>query len=82
MLEEVDGLIDAHVEDVGDVLAVVFDLQDLFLEARAVTGLARQVDVGHELHLDLLHAFALTFLAAAARNIEREEGRLDATHLS
>ena len=79
MLEEVDGLLDAHVENVGDVLAVVFDLQHLFLEARAVAGLARQVDIGHELHLDLLHALALTFLAATARHIEREESGLDAT---
>ena len=43
------------------------DLEDLGLEARAVALGARHVDVGEELHLDLLEAVAGAGLAAAAR---------------
>ena len=59
----------------------IFNLKHLFLEACPVTGLARQIDVGHKLHLDFLDTLALAFLAAAARHVEREEGWLHATQL-
>ncbi len=42
-----------HVEHVRDVLAMIGDLERLAVVARAVADLARNVDVGQEVHLDL-----------------------------
>ena len=43
--EELGGLLDRHVEDVGDGLALEVDLERLAVVARAVADLARDVDV-------------------------------------
>ena len=43
--EEVDGLLDRHVEDLGDGLALVVHLERLAVVAGAVADLARDVDV-------------------------------------
>src|SRR5205807_5084069 len=43
--------------------------------------LARDVDVGQEVHLDRNHAVALARLAAAALHVEREAPRLVAARL-
>ena len=56
----------------GDVLALVEDLQRLAVVARAVADVAGHVDVGQEVHLDLEHAVALAGLAAPAGHVERE----------
>ena len=67
VLEEVQRLLDRHVQHVGDVAALVGDLQRLAVVAGALAHLARHVDVGQEVHLDLDLAVALARLAAAAR---------------
>ncbi len=46
------GVLDGHVEHVGDVLALVADLERLAVVALAVADLAGDVDVGEEVHLD------------------------------
>jgi hypothetical protein len=46
-----------------------------------VADLARHVDVGQEVHLDLDRAVAGARLAAAALDVEREAARLVAAHL-
>ena len=79
--EEVDGLLDRHVEDLGDGLALVVDLERLAVVAGAVADLARDVDVGQEVHLDLDRAVAGARLAAAALDVEREPALLVAAHL-
>ena len=73
--EEVERLGDGHLEDVGDRLALVVDLERLAVVALAVADLARDVDVGQELHLDLEDAVALAVLAAAALDVEAEAAR-------
>src|SRR6185369_2063239 len=70
--EELERLGDGHLEDVGDRLALEVDLQRLAVVALAVADLARDVDVGQELHLDLEDAVALAVLAAAALDVEAE----------
>ena len=80
-LEEVDRLLDRHVEDLGDGLALVVHLERLAVVARAVADLARNVDVGQEVHLDLDRAVAGARLAAAALDVEREPALLIAAHL-
>ena len=72
ILEERQRLIDGQVEDVGDRLAAVLDVERLAIVAAALALLARHVDVGQEVHLDGDDAVALTGLAAAALDVERE----------
>ena len=80
--EELDRLLDAHVEHVGDVLALVADLERLAVVALAVADLAGHVDVGQEVHLDLELAVALAGLAAAALDVEAEAPGLVAAQLA
>ena len=80
--EEADGLLDAHLEHLGDVLALVADLERLAVVALAVADLAGHVDVGQEVHLDLDLAVALAGLAAAALDVEAEAAGLVAAQLA
>ena len=73
MAGEVDeGFLDGHVEDVVDVLALVFDLEDGGLVTGSVTFFAGQLDVGEELHFDGDGAVAFAGVAAAAGDVEGE----------
>ena len=72
VLEELQRLLDGHLEDVGDALALVVDLQRLAVVALAAADLARHVHVREELHLDLDDPVARTRLAASASHVERE----------
>ena len=76
VLEELDGLLDRHVEHVGDRLALEADLERLAVVALAVALLARDVDVRQEVHLDLDLAVAAADLAAPALDVEREAAGL------
>ena len=73
LVEELDGLVHRHVQHVADGLVTEGHVQRVAAEAFAVAGLARQRDVGHELHLDGDGALALALLAAPAGGVEREE---------
>jgi hypothetical protein len=68
-------LLHRHLQHLGDVLALVQDLQRLAVVALAVADVAGHVDVGQEVHLDLDHAVALAGLAAAALDVEAEAPR-------
>ena len=70
--EELQRLSHREVEDLRDVLALVFHLPHLGREARPVAMLARHRDVGQELHLHRHDAFSLARFAPAARDIEGE----------
>ena len=70
--EELERLLDGHLEHVGDVLALEADVERLAVVALAVALLAGHVDVGQEVHLDLDLAVALADLAAPALDVERE----------
>src|SRR3954469_15330495 len=74
-VEELERLRDRHLEHVGDGLALVVDLERLAVVALAATHLARDVDIGQELHLDLEDAVALAVLAATALDVEAETAR-------
>ena len=70
--EEGQGLLAAHLEDVGDVLALEGDVEGVAVVAGALAHLARHVDVGQEVHLDLDRAVAGARLAPAAGHVEAE----------
>ncbi len=75
-VEEVERLLDGHVEHVGDRLALEAHLERLAVVALAVALLARDVDVGQEVHLDLDLAVAAADLAAPALHVEGEAAGL------
>ena len=68
-------LVDAHLQHLGDVLALVADPQRRVVEALAAADLAGHVDVGEEVHLHQLHPVALARLAAPALDVEAEAAR-------
>ena len=74
--KDVEGLLDGHLEHVRDRAALVVDLQRFPVVAPALADLARDVDVGEELHLDLEDPLALAVLAAPAFHVEAEAARL------
>ncbi len=63
--EELAGVLDGHRQHVRDRLAAVGDLERLPVVPRAAADLAVDVDIGEEVHLDLLEALALAGLAPA-----------------
>jgi hypothetical protein len=75
--EEARGLLDRHVQHVGDRLALEDDLQRLAVVALALADVAGDVDIRQEVHLDLDDAVALAGLAAATLDIEGETARAD-----
>src|SRR5690606_2209000 len=79
--EELQRLLDGHVQHVGDRFAAVVDLERLGIVAPAVADLAGDVNVGQEVHLDALDALALAGFAAAALDVEAEAPRLVAADL-
>ena len=81
VLEELDGLVDGHVEHVGDALSLEADLEGLAVVTSTMTDFARDEHVGQEVHLDGLVAVAATGLAASAGDVEGEASGLVGTHL-
>ena len=73
--EERHAFLDRHVQHVVDRLAAQRDFERLAVEARALAGAARHLDVGHEIELRRDRAFALALLAAAALDVEAEAAR-------
>src|SRR5450631_2247137 len=74
--EELGGLLDRHFKDLADRLAFVVHLEGLAVVTRALANLARDVDVGQEVHLDLDRAVARAVLAATALDVEGEPALL------
>ena len=74
-VEELDGLVDRHLQHVVDVGVVEADLQHILLEPLSVARFALQHQVGHELHLHRDGALALALLAPSALAVEAERAR-------
>src|SRR5690606_41995930 len=75
VLEQLQRILDGHLEHVVDVVALVEDLQRLAVVTLAAADIARHVYVRQEVHLDLDQAVALARLAAAAPHVEAEAPR-------
>ena len=74
-LEQLQRVLDRHLQHVVDAVALVEDLQRLAVVALAVADVAGHVHVGQEVHLDLDQAVALAGFAAAAAHVEAEAAR-------
>src|SRR5687768_12225713 len=72
VLEEGERVLHRHLEHVGDALAAEAYLERLAVVALSLAHLARHVDVGEEVHLDLDEAVALARLTAPAFDVEGE----------
>ena len=73
--EELHRLIHGHLQHIGNVLALVADLQGLPVVPPALAHLAGHKDVRQEVHLDLQHTVAGAGLAPAAPDVEAEPPR-------
>ena len=71
-LEELDGFVDGHIEDVADRFAFIADLEGFAVIAFAIAFFAMNIDVGQEIHFDDPHPAAFTDVAAAAFDVEGE----------
>ena len=71
-LEEFLGVFDGHIEHIGDAEALEFNLERLAVIPAAIAFLARDVNIGEEVHLDLDQAVAVAGFAAAPFDIEAE----------
>ena len=79
--EELERLLDRHVEDLGDRLALVVNLERLPVVTSPVALLARDVDVREEVHLNTQGAITGTRLAPTTLDVEREASLEVAAHL-
>src|SRR5579875_2176227 len=70
--EDLDGLFDGGFEQIGDALALVFDLQRFEIVAAAATDVASDVDIGKEIHFDPLQPVTLAGFASAALHVKAE----------
>ena len=70
--EEPGCLLDRHIQHVADGLALEMNFQRLTVVTRAMADLARHIDVGQEVHLDLDRAVTGAVVAATALDVERE----------
>ena len=76
VLEELTGLINGHLENVRDILAVVPYFQSLTVISLTLTDVACDVDVRKEMHLDLVNAISCSGFASAALGVERKSSCL------
>ena len=81
-LEELHRLTDRHLQDVGDILALVAHLQRFAVVALASAYLARDKHIGKEVHLDLDDPLPFTCFAPSALDVERETPGLIPAHAS
>src|SRR5437868_15524820 len=63
-------LANRHLQGFVDVLALVFDVQDLLFEPHTAAVFAGQLDVSEKLHLDRYGARTLANFAAPAGHVE------------
>ncbi len=75
VFKEVQGFLRGHVQNLGDVLFLVLDLQSLPVVPGAVADLAGNVHVRQKVHFDLHQAVAAAGLAPAALDVEGEAAR-------
>ena len=76
VLEQVQRLLNVHLQHFGNRLALELDLQRLAVVAMSFADRAGHPDVGQEVHLQAIRAVSFARLAAAAFDVETESSRL------
>ena len=72
VLKEQQGILDRHVEHLGDVLTPIGDLQGFAIVPFTFAHLAWHVDIREEVHLNLDLPIALASFAPAPADVEAE----------
>ena len=72
VFKENERLVHRHFQHVGDILALIRNLQRLAAVAFAAADLAGHVNIGQEVHLDLQDTVARAGFAAAALDVKAE----------
>ena len=80
-LEKLAGIFAGHVKNIGDAFVFELNFQSFAVVALALAGLAGDINIRQEVHLDLDDTVALTGLAAPAFDVEREPPGLIAARL-
>ena len=75
-LEELDAVLDGHVEHIGDALSLELHLERFAVVAVAVADVAGDIDIGQEVHFDLDQPVAGAGFAAPALDVEAEAAGL------
>src|SRR5882724_4851447 len=78
--KEREGILDAHRENLADVLPLEQNAQGLRIESFAPADVAEHLNIRQETHFDALHSLAVACLAASARGIERETAGGESAH--
>src|SRR5665647_385676 len=81
VLEECQRVFNGQVEHIGYAQASEANLECLAIVSLSFAHVARHVDVGKEMHLDLHQPVAFASLAASALHVEGESARSVATDL-
>ena len=76
VLKKPGGLLDAHIEHVGDRAVAIADFERLPVEAFSFAYGAGDVEVGEEVHLDPPLPLPLALFAPPALNVEAEPAGL------
>ena len=75
-VKEFHGLGDRHFQNVGNALALVFDLQGVPVVPFSLAHITDYVDIRQELHLDLDKPFTCARFATSALHVEAEPALL------
>src|SRR6266576_7149522 len=81
VLEERQRILDRLLQYVGDAQTAEANLERLTVVALAFADIARNVDVGQEVHLDFDETVSFARLAATTLHVERESSRPIAANL-
>ena len=66
----IEGLLNIHLQHVGDALPLETDFERLLVESVSLTDGTRDPDVGEEIHLQFVGTVSLARLAPPARHVE------------
>src|SRR4030066_2305782 len=73
-MEKTKGVINAHIEHLGDIHTLIFNFKRFRVETSPRTNFARRVYIRKKMHFNFFLPFALAGLAAPAFHIETETG--------
>src|SRR5450631_3417726 len=78
--KERESILDAHRENLADVLPLEQNAQGLRIESFATADVAEHLNIRQETHLDALPALTFASLAASARGVERKTAGGESAH--
>ena len=81
VLEQLQRLLDVHLEHIGDGLALELDLQRFVVVPMSLADRAGHPHIGEEIHFQAIRAVPFAGFAATARDVEAEPARLVAAPL-